>query len=277
MGPPPWRSIAVMHRQFARHPPAMDPASGCTTLQQGTSMSRRLRHRNWMQRVIVAAGLCMATLVVQAQTVIDASHIGSAPIPKTMRTFRDLRFRELMPQRYDFSCGTAALATLLHYGYGYEDVSEVELIKRMMVGADAKQVVANGFSMLDMKRYVEGRGLRGHGFRVDVAALYRLKMPVITLMNIRGYKHFVVVKGAEAGRVFVADPALGHRVVFDRDFVKDWNGIVFAVIGDRPLKTDSYLVSSRSSPALQRRVDALDRATTPPRVVEFGLVQADLF
>lgn len=241
-------------------------------------MGSRVCHRaSWKQRAAIAALLCVAAVGAQAQVVLDASHIGSAPILKTMRTFRDMRFRDLVPQRYDFSCGTAALATLLHYGYGYENVSEVELIKRMMAGADAQQVVTNGFSMLDMKRYVEGRGLRGHGFRVDVDALYRLKMPVITLMDIKGYKHFVLVKGAEAGRVFIADPALGHRVVFEQDFVRDWNGIVFAVIGDRPLRTDSYLVSSRSSPALQRRVDALDRATAPPRVVEFGLVQADLF
>ena len=230
-----------------------------------------------MSRAVLAALLCLVASGVQAQTVIDASRIGSAPILKKMLTLRDMRFRDLMPQRYDFSCGTAALATLLHYGYGYENVSEVELIQRMMAGADARQVVSNGFSMLDMKRYVESRGLRGYGFRVDVDALYRLKMPVITLMDIKGYKHFVLVKGAEAGRVFIADPALGHRVVFERDFVKDWNGIVFAVIGDRPLRTDSYLVSSRSSPALQRRVDALDRATTPPPVVEFGLVRTDLF
>jgi len=131
--------------------------------------------------------------------------------------------------------------------------------------------------MLDMKRYVEGLGLRGHGFRIDAEALYRLQMPVIALLDLKGYKHFVVVKGAASGRVFVADPALGHRVMSEGDFVQGWNGIVLAVVGDRPIDPDSYLVSSRSSPALARRVDALERATTPPPVVEFGLVHVDLF
>ena len=63
----------------------------------------------------------------------------------------------------------------------------------------------------------------------------------------------------------------------EADFVAGWNGIVLAVVGDEPMRADSYLVSSRSSHALERRVDALDRATTPPRVVELGLVYADLF
>ena len=201
---------------------------------------------------------------------------GVAPARKAVRSLRDLRYRELVRQRYDFSCGSAALASLLQYGYGM-DVSEPELIRQMMAGADPEEVVRNGFSMLDMKRYVEAVGMRAHGYRIEPDALYRLQVPVIALLDIKGYRHFVLVKGASAGRVYVADPALGHRVMLEADFVAGWNGIVLAVLADTPMRADSYLVNSRSSPALQRRVDALDRATSPPRVVEYGLVITDLF
>lgn len=210
---------------------------------------------------------------------IDLTRLtGASPTPmvKPMRTLRDLRYRELLRQRYDFSCGSAALASLLHYGYGL-DVDEPALIEKMMVGVDPREVVRNGFSMLDMKRYVEGIGLRAHGFRIDADALYRLQMPVIALLDIRGYRHFVVVKGAAGGRVFVADPALGHRVMPEAEFVRGWNGIVLAVVGDRPMRADSYLVGDRSSPALQRRGDALQRATAAPRAVEYTLSLSDLF
>ena len=97
-------------------------------------------------------------------------------------------------------------------------------------------------------------------------------MPVITLVDIKGYRHFVLVKGAQAGRVFVADPALGHRVVFERDFVKGWNGIVLAVLDDQPMAADSPLRSDDGSLALRQRLNTLDRATLPAPVVEFGLV-----
>lgn len=228
-------------------------------------------------RCCLVVTLCMAMSDASAQSVFDASRLGSVPVAKSVRTVREMRYRELVPQRYDFSCGTAALATLLQYGYGYQDLSETELIRRMLVGADPAKVIKNGFSMLDMKRYVESIGLRGFGFRIQPDALYRLKMPVVTLVDVKGYKHFVLIKGAEAGRVFVADPALGHRVVPEHDFARGWNGIVFAVIADRPLRTDSYLLGNRHSPALKRRVDALDSATMPAPVVEFGLTPADLF
>lgn len=236
----------------------------------------RFNHRaRSILRGLVAAAALWAT-GAGAQSRLDLSALGpSTAGHKSVRTLRDLRFRDMVQQRYDFSCGSAALATILTSAYGHQ-TTEADLIRWMMHGADTREIIRNGFSMLDMKRYVESLGMRAHGFRVDADALYRLQMPVIALLDLKGYKHFVLVKGASAGRVFVADPALGHRVMDERDFVAGWNGILLAVVGDRPL-ADSFLVSGRSSAALGRRVEMLDRATLPVPVVELGLVRADLF
>lgn len=226
--------------------------------------------------IVALLPAAMIPSVVHAQSIVDTSRLTNVPLRKPVKSFRELRFQEMIPQRYDYRCGSAALASLLHYGYGI-NVSETELISKMMVGADPQVVVKNGFSMLDMKRYVEGIGMRAHGYRVDSKALYQLQMPVIALMEVKNYKHFVLVKGAAGGRVFIADPALGHRVVFERDFVAGWNGIVLAVVGDKPMLASSFLMRDRGSQALKRRLDALDRVTTPPPLLEFGLVRADLF
>lgn len=239
-----------------------------------------------MRLMLARALICLAALAPCAfaraqdpRSVVDVTRLagpGAMPIAKTMRTWRDMRFREMAPQRYDFSCGSAALATLLQSGYGIQ-TSETQLIRAMLREDNAAEVLKNGFSMLDMKRYATSIGLRAHGYKIDSDALYRLQMPVIALLDLKGYKHFVVVKGAANGRVFVADPALGHRVMAESDFTAGWNGIVLAILADTPLRADSYLLTSRTSPALQRRVDALDQATAPPRIVEFGLVVTDLF
>jgi predicted double-glycine peptidase len=231
-----------------------------------------------MHRLLTACLVASAAFATaaNAQSRVDLASLAPATAgQKSVRTMRDLRFRDLIPQKYDFSCGSAALASLLSAGYGMQ-TTEADLIRWMMHGADPREIIRNGFSMLDMKRYVESVGMRAHGFRVEPDALYRLQMPVIALLDLKGYKHFVVVKGAQAGRVFVADPALGHRVMNEQDFVQGWNGILLAVVGDRPL-ADSYLVHGRSSAALARRVETLDRATLPVPVVELGLVRADLF
>ena len=210
-----------------------------------------------------------------AQSPVDVGLLGAAPLDKPVRTFRDLRYRDIVRQQFDFSCGSAALATLLRGTYGME-ADEKDLIRKMITRDNAKRVVQQGFSMLDMKRYVETTGMHAQGFRIDSKALYRLQIPVVALQDYKGYKHFVVIKGAEAGRVYVADPALGHRVVSEEEFAKGWNGIVLAVTGDRPLVA-SAIVDGRGSPALRGRVDALGRATMPVPVVELGLVRTDLF
>lgn len=201
---------------------------------------------------------------------------GDASVTKPIKTLRDLKYRDVVRQGYDYSCGSAALATVLRYGYG-KNVSETAMIRDMVSHAsNPSDVARSGFSMLDMKRYTERNGMRSHGFKIDVEALYRLQIPVITLLDTRGYKHFVVVKGANAGRIMIADPALGHRVIYQDEFLKNWNGVVLAVMTDRDFNADSFLMQDRHSNALLRRNDALSWSAAPVPLVELGLIRADL-
>jgi len=221
---------------------------------------------------LASAAICAPS---NAQSTIDTSNLAGIPIVKTVRSMRDIRYGHIVSQRYDYSCGSAALATLLKYGYGI-DIPEPELIRRMMAFSTPEVVVKNGFSMLDMKHFVETIGLRGRGFRVNLDALYHLQIPVLVLMNIGGYEHFVIVKHAENGRVFIADPALGNRIVLDKDFVASWNGLVFAVLG-KPFKENSELLQDNVSLALKLRERALDASTAATPFVDYGLSKADWF
>ncbi|WP_431821802.1 C39 family peptidase [Burkholderia sp. F1] len=223
--------------------------------------------------VAFASGVWCAAAV--AQSSIDASTLVGVPLTKHLQSIRDLRYRDVVNQQFDFSCGSAALATLLKYGYGI-DIPETELIRRMMAFSTPEVVVKNGFSMLDMKKFVETLGLHGRGFRVGIDALYHLQIPVLVLMNLDGYEHFVIVKHAENGRIFIADPALGNRIVLEQDFAQTWNGLVFAVLG-KPFREDSPLLQNNESLALKLRDQALNTGSAAIPFVEFGLIKADLF
>jgi hypothetical protein len=76
--------------------------------------------------------------------------------------------------------------------------------------------------------------------------------------------------------VFIADPALGNRVVLEKDFVASWNGLVFAVLG-KPFREDSPLLQDNVSLALKLRTNALGNSTASTPFVEFGLSKADWF
>ncbi|MBB5470698.1 hypothetical protein HDG32_006850 [Paraburkholderia sp. CI2] len=224
---------------------------------------------------VALAGCVLCADHAAAQSSIDTSTFAGVPLTKTVRSMKDLRYNHIVNQQFDYSCGAAALATLLKYGYGI-DIPETELIRRMMVFSTPEVVVKNGFSMLDMKHFVETIGLRGRGFRVNVEALHHLQIPVMVLMNIDGYEHFVIVKHAQDGRVFIADPALGNRIVLEEDFAKTWNGLVFAVLG-KPFREDSPLLQDNESLALKLRAAALAAGTAATPFFEYGLNKADMF
>jgi len=153
-------------------------------------------------------------------------------IRKPVQTFRDRRYRNVVPQRLDFSCGAAALATLL--GYYYDDpVAETDIIAEMLGAGDVERIREEGFSLLDMKHYAERRGYQTRGYRVGPGVIERLAIPAITMVDSRGYNHFVVLKGAEDGRVYLADPALGQRSLPKSEFLEDWSGVVFFVAARR--------------------------------------------
>lgn len=134
----------------------------------------------------------------------------SGSIEVAVDDLQSMRFREVVRQRYDFSCGSAVLATLMSFHYD-RPTTETETFNGMYEVGDRERIQREGFSMLDMKRYLAGFGLEADGFHIPVAALEELGVPAIALIDISGYRHFVVVKGVRDGSVLVGDPAFGVK------------------------------------------------------------------
>lgn len=138
------------------------------------------------------------------------------------------RFLTVVQQEHDFSCGSAALATLLTYHYR-RPFSEAKVFAAMWETGDQQRIRTMGFSLLDMKSFLASRGIPANGYRVPLAKLVAVSIPAIVLIDVDGYKHFVVVKGIEDGRVLVGDPARGVMAMDSDEFEKMWNGIVFVI------------------------------------------------
>lgn len=157
--------------------------------------------------------------------------IGSGSFAVPVRTVRDIPFRTVVHQQYDYSCGSAALATLLRYHYG-RPASEADIFKAMYLAGNQEAIRKVGFSLLDMKNYLHGIGLEADGYRTDLADVGASGVPAITVIATGGYKHFVVIKGIRDGKVLVGDPALGLRTIDAAAFQAMWNGITFAIHDD---------------------------------------------
>ena len=145
----------------------------------------------------------------------------------------------------------------------------------MLKVSDQDLVREQGFSMLDMKRYVEAIGMRGRGYNVQPEALEKLQVPVVVLLDIRGYKHFVVLKKTVGDRVYIGDPALGNRVMDRNDFVAGWNGIAFAIIG-KGFDRSTVLLNPSEPLTLRQRTDLVHTVGTA-QLLEFGFQRIELF
>lgn len=133
------------------------------------------------------------------------------------------QFRGIARQQYDYSCGSAALTTLLN-GYLGTNLSERETIDGMLRYGEYDRIVdRRSFSLLDMKRYVTALGYNSGGFKGQFSDLISLDKPAIVPIAYGGFKHFVVYKGFRDGRIFVADPALGHLSFSAQKFQEIWD------------------------------------------------------
>ncbi|HEY4530484.1 MAG TPA: C39 family peptidase [Luteimonas sp.] len=158
---------------------------------------------------------------------------GAYAVPVT--SLKAARYRTTIPQQHDFSCGSAAVATLLTFQYGHP-VGEAEVFRHMYARGDQARIRREGFSLLDMRAYLEAQGYAADGFEVPLERLLEEGLPAIVLLDDRGYRHFVVVKGMRAGRVLVGDPARGTRLLPRRQFERLWaNRVLFVVHNRRDL------------------------------------------
>lgn len=177
---------------------------------------------------LLLAGLLVGGCTAGALPEGNRVALGSAEFAMPVRDMVSRRYLTVVRQQYDFSCGSAALATLLHYHYG-DPHDEQAAFLGMWRDGDRAQIRRLGFSLLDMKRYLAARGIGADGYRVNLQQIAQAKTPGIALIDTEGYKHFVVVKGVRNGEVLLGDPALGLRYVRSSEFTKMWNGIYFAL------------------------------------------------
>lgn len=185
------------------------------------------------------AALILSSVVTSATaaTEIISTPGGDLRVPVT--SYQEARFQNVIKQEKDFSCGSAAVATLLSYHYEIS-VTEQDVFALMFKNGDQQQIKHDGFSLLDMKRYLEVKGLRADGFRLPLDKLAEIGVPAITLINDDGYRHFVVIKGITARHVLLADPARGTRAMARHRFEKMWNGISFIIRNKRQIAATHF-------------------------------------
>jgi uncharacterized protein len=184
----------------------------------------------WRKTALIAVLICfiILSIPVHAQESGTARGVDGS---KHIRSLQEIRSEGVVRQRWDVSCGAAALSTILTYDFK-DYTPETAIVVWMLHRVDAKKVRARGgFSLLDLKHFAEARGYRAEGFSgMSMQDLASQRSSVIVPIHVKGFNHFVVVKGIQSGRVMMVDPGFGNTTMLVNRFQKLWNsGIMFVV------------------------------------------------
>jgi len=206
--------------------------------------------------------------------------------PVTVRPLVEQQYKNIVHQAYDYSCGSAALTTVLN-GYLGRQFQERQIMDGLLkYGETDKIVQRRGFSLLDMKRLVTALGHPSGGYKGSFDDLKKLDHPAIVPIHYAGFKHFVVVKKYKDGRVFVADPALGNISFPEERFKAVWENNVMFIVFPNGFKPHSQLELTESDlryvddttvnlaafinvvPGIKSQEELADRAASMQRVID---------
>jgi predicted double-glycine peptidase len=158
-------------------------------------------------------------------------HAGGTRLMTDVKSMMEIRSTQVVRQRWDYSCGSAALSTVLTHHLG-DPTPESAVVVSILRRTDPVRVRSRGgFSLLDLKHYLGRRGYDSTGYvDLELHELEEFAVPPIVPVSLKGYDHFVVFRGRHGDRVVLADPAFGNMTMSVVRFLELWPSRIAFVV-----------------------------------------------
>ncbi|QLG13283.1 C39 family peptidase (plasmid) [Deinococcus sp. D7000] len=142
--------------------------------------------------------------------------------------YRALRYASVVGQTSDFTCGPAAIATLLTHYYG-QPVSEQSVTERSVADMNSRgKAVTEGLTLLSLRNVLSQESVAGSGYKLTLEQLREVLaagLPVVAnVVYPKG--HYYLVLAVDDQNVLLADPSWGVRSQPLDNFLNVWNGVV---------------------------------------------------
>ncbi|NJO23737.1 MAG: hypothetical protein HC868_13445 [Sphingomonadales bacterium] len=162
--------------------------------------------------------------------------------------------------RFELRRGRGGDAAQQFYGETLDEKGTIEAIFKF---GDKAKIEKDGFSMLELKRFGDSKGYVVQGFKITKPeAITEIKIPFLTLINTRGYNHFVIVKGVKDGVVYIADPAFGNRSRTWAEFKEEWSTVILVYLSRTKRPDNQFALEAGVKAPTNQVVQLLDRYLT---------------
>lgn len=145
-------------------------------------------------------------------------------IAKRVWSWQEIRTRNIVMQRRDYSCGAAALATMARYYLG-DPVDEdffLNKLDKLLTRKEVEDRIENGLALSDLRRVADNAGYEAVVTKLTFEKLADAKVPLLVGITEDEYKHFVVYRGTNFRWVYLADPIRGNIRLTPNEFNRQW-------------------------------------------------------
>jgi len=174
--------------------------------------------------------------IVFAIIMSSCSRVSLETFPQKNERFSSwekLRWENIQRQKFDYSCGASALATIGKYYFG-DNITEDIVLGILIQQLTPRGVLdrkANGFSFLDLKKAAGHFGYYAEGVILNIEDMAKLRGPVIIPLTDGLIEHFVVLKGIIEDRAYIADSMRGNIRIPLFQLATQWQGNMVLALG----------------------------------------------
>lgn len=223
-----------------------------------------------MQRYTMTAR-ASAAISAAALAILASGCSGSVDLDSySPRSFLERRYDATVRQEQDFTCGSAALATILTHYWG-RPTSEFEIVKilrdRYPDTNNWKKRIADGFTFDDLAFAALVLGFESAGAKVPIDQLSSLNGPVIVHLDKGKFQHFSVLRKAHDDVYYLADPTVGQMGMERPEFERQYSGNAMAIWkADAKLPGQNPLTRFRDGMSVYSTIGKINRDIHIPKI-----------
>lgn len=175
-------------------------------------------------RVLVLVLVLVFPTIVTSDTYVD---YGSFTQKIKVRTYNEIKYKNIIKQERDYSCGLSSLATILNMQYKTNYTEKYFLSKFKNSSEKNKE---SGYTLLDIKKIAIKEGFHPKALFLSesdirnliVPALVHVKLDKDSLVDEYNDGHFSILYGVKNNNIFLLDPSLGNVTMRVDSFLKKW-------------------------------------------------------